>query len=202
MLKGVFSISILCAGILAISVAVAPSNAFAQHHGGGGHAGGGHTGGGHVGGMGGGSMHHGGSHHGGYGGGYGSNFGGIGIGFGSYGLGGLGYSGFGGYGGLGYSSLALGYGGYGNYGGYSPYSGYGSSYSGYGSYAPRYYSARPIASVYIAPAYSYSQPQTYRVQGYSTQMQAHVQPSAPGSDLRPGMVLPDGAIVTSVGPIQ
>ncbi len=197
MLKSVFGRPNLFAVILALSVAFASSNAFAQHgHAGSGHAGGGHAGGGQVGHMGGGSVHHGGSHHGGYGGGYG---GGIGIGIGSYGLGGLGYSGFGGYGGLGYSSLSL---GYGNYGGYSPYSSYGSSYSGYGSYAPQFYSARPAASIYIAPAYSYAQPQTYRVQGYSTQMPAQVQPSAAGSDLRPGMVLPDGAIVTSVGPIR
>ena len=121
--------------------------------------------------------------------------GGISLGYGGYGLGG--YSGFGGYGGLGYSSLALGYGGYGNYGN----SGY-SSYSGYGSYAPQYYSARPTANVYIAPTYGYAQPQVYNVQGYSTQMPIQVNPSAPGSDLRPGMVLPDGAIVTSVGPIH
>jgi hypothetical protein len=202
MLKGVFGRPTLFAVILSVSVAFASSNAFAQHHGGGGggggHAGGGHMGGSHMGGshmggMGGGSMHHGGSHYGGYGGG----FGGIGIGIGSYGLGGFGYSGFGGYGGLGYSSLSLGYGGYGNYG----YSGY-SPYSSYGSYAPQYYSARPVTSVYIAPTYSYAQPQAYSVQGYSTQMPAQVNPSAPGSDLRPGMVLPDGAVVTSVGPIQ
>ena len=144
---------------------------------GGGHMGG-HTGGMHHGGMSGG-VHHGGSHHyGGYGG-----YGGLG-GFG-YGLGGLGYSGFGGYGGLGYSSYGLGYG----YG-----SGYGTGYySSYGSYAPQYYSARPVASVYVAPTYSYAQPQ----------MRAQVvNPATPGSDLRPGMVLPDGAIVTSVGPIH
>ena len=181
MLKGVLNRPILFAVIVATSVALASSNAFAQH-GGGGHVGGGHMGAGHVGGMGGGSMHHGGSHYGGYGGG----LGGIGIGYGGYGLGG--YSGFGGYGG---------YGGYGNYGN----SGY-SSYSGYGSYAPQYYSARPTANVYIAPTYGYAQPQVYNIQGYSTQMPTQVNPSAPGSDLRPGMVLPDGAIVTSVGPIH
>ena len=178
MLKGVLNRPILFAVIVATSVALASSNAFAQH------GGGGHMGAGHVGGMGGGSMHHGGSHYGGsHYGGYGGGLGGIGIGYGGYGLGG--YSGFGGYG------------GYGNYGN----SGY-SSYSGYGSYAPQYYSARPTANVYIAPTYGYAQPQVYNIQGYSTQMPTQVNPSAPGSDLRPGMVLPDGAIVTSVGPIH
>ena len=175
MLKGVLNRPILFAVIVATSVALASSNAFAQH------GGGGHMGAGHVGGMGGGSMHHGGSHYGGsHYGGYGGGLGGIGIGYGGYGLGG-------------YSGL----GGYGNYGN----SGY-SSYSGYGSYAPQYYSARPTANVYIAPTYGYAQPQVYNIQGYSTQMPTQVNPSAPGSDLRPGMVLPDGAIVTSVGPIH
>ena len=169
MLKGVLNRPILFAVIVATSVALASSNAFAQH------GGGGHMGAGHVGGMGGGSMHHGGSHYGGsHYGGYGGGLGGIGIGYGGYGLG-----------------------GYGNYGN----SGY-SSYSGYGSYAPQYYSARPTANVYIAPTYGYAQPQVYNIQGYSTQMPTQVNPSAPGSDLRPGMVLPDGAIVTSVGPIH
>ena len=169
MLKGVLNRPILFAVIVATSVALASSNAFAQH------GGGGQMGAGHVGGMGGGSMHHGGSHYGGsHYGGYGGGLGGIGIGYGGYGLG-----------------------GYGNYGN----SGY-SSYSGYGSYAPQYYSARPTANVYIAPTYGYAQPQVYNIQGYSTQMPTQVNPSAPGSDLRPGMVLPDGAIVTSVGPIH
>jgi len=207
MLKGVFVRPVLLALVLATSLTIASGSAYGQRYGGGhmggGHMGGGHTGRMHHGGMGGG-VYHGGSHHyGGYGGygGFGSyglgglGYGGLGysgLGYGGLGYSGLGYSGYGGYGGLGYSRLALGYG-----------SGYGtgySAYSGYGSYAPQFYS-RPAANVYVAPAYSYAQPQTYRVQGYSTQM-PQVNPSAPGSDLRPGMVLPDGAVVTSVGPIH
>ena len=166
---------------------------FGQGHGGGhsgGHAGG-HTGS-QTGGMhaGGGSHYSGHSHHGGYGGGYG--LGGISIGIG-------GFSGFGGYSGFGVNS---GFGGYGSpygYGGYGSSYGYGGSRLGYSNY----YSARP--SVYYSPNVvsrssmvvvpSVNVPRS-NSNVYTGPMSADGQPTG---ELRPGMVLPDGAIVVSVG---
>ena len=185
--------------------------AFADGGHGGGHAGGGHVGGvGHVGGgsmssshhMGsvGGIHHNGGSthHYGGYGG-----YSGIGI----YGLGGYGLGGYG-----------LGYSGFGNYG--SPYGyGYGSGY-GSGIGYSNYYSARPstyypptYSPNYVIPQYPVLRPGQYTVMPSSTVASRMVSPQTtsnvysgpvsaegqPTGELRPGMVLPDGAIVVSVG---
>ncbi len=162
---------------LGVGLMFTASSLQAQHHGG--HSGSGHMGGSHHSGMGGGGHHH--HHH--------SSFGGYG-GFGNSGLSiGLGYGG-------------LGYGGYGGLG----YSGYGSSY-GLGR---SYYSSRPAISSYASPSYSYPVPQlsyssratapsvTYS-QGSTYSSQSNPEPS---SDLRPGMVLPDGSIVVSVEPIK
>lgn len=161
---------------MALFAALLPigSCAFAQHSGGysGGH--GGHSGA-HVGGTHSGGTHHG-SHH--YSGG-GVTMGGIGfgIGFGGMGFGGLGYSG------LGYSSSRYGVRGY-------PYS------SGFRYGAPY---------VNLVPSYRYAVPsRSYRYA--SPPVTSRVVPStAPRvwdgvSDLKPGMVLPDGAMVISVGP--
>ncbi len=122
------------------------------------------------------SMHHThASHHSSYGhhtGGYG--IGGIGIGF-------SGYSGFGGYSGrgygypYGYSSSRLGYSNLG-------YSGMG--YSNYSAYS----AARP--------SNCYSPAIVQRSNVYTGPMSANGQPTG---DLRPGMVLPDDAVVISVG---
>ncbi len=153
------------------------------------HAGGSMTGGSHHGGSTSGSHHHGG----------GSYYGG----FGGVGIGGFGYP----YG-VGYSSFGLS----------SPY--YGRSYSnsglGYSNYG---YSARPS---YSAPVYNYYttpsptyyyQPTPYNNSGYSNSgysasysnvpaasASVTLNPDGtPAGELRPGMVLPDGAIVISVG---
>lgn len=153
---------------------------FAQGHGGhgghGGHSGGGHSGGGYSGGGHMGSSHHSTHHHSGVGIGYG------GFGYGGFGYGGIGYGGFG-YSGFGMSSGPYGYG----YGFGSPY--------GY-----------PYGSIRI-PAYSYSAPRYYSRPGYYAPSSPSVVVSRPApnvwdgvSDLRPGMVLPDGAVVVSVGP--
>jgi hypothetical protein len=139
------------------------------------------------------------SHYGGYGG-YGGSFGGIGIG----GYSGLGYSNFGGYSGFGYpygySSSRLGYSGLG-------YSTLGYSNTGYAglSYS-NYSSARP--SVYYSPSYSqaYGSPSTVVVPSVQRNSNVYSGPVAadgsPTGDLRPGMVLPDGAVVVSVGPAK
>ncbi len=180
-------------------------------HAGGGHAGGGHAGGGHVGGGSMGSSHHMGSvggvhhnggsthHYGGYGG-----YSGMGIyGLGGYGLGGYGLGGYG-----------LGYSGFGNYG--SPYgSGYGSGvgYSNYYSARPSTYYAPTYSPNYVMPHYPVLRPSQYTVMPSSTVASRMVSPQTssnvysgpvsaegqPTGDLRPGMVLPDGAIVVSIG---
>jgi hypothetical protein len=198
------------------------SPAFGQHgHGGGGHGGGGHggghsgghmgghSGGGHVGHSGHSGMHSGGvSHHSGHSGHSGhygvySGYGGYG-GYGGLGIGGIGYSGFGyGFGSpIGYGSSRLGYSNYG-------YSNYG--YNGYSA-------ARPVYSTYVTPTYVNP---TYVTPNYSTpyvvsrpavvasptmqETSSNVYTGgvaadgSPTGDLRPGMVLPDGSIVVSVG---
>lgn len=181
---------------------------------GGGHGGGGHGGGGYGGGGYGGGGH--GGHHmsGGYTGhGRGGQHGhrssrGVYIGFGSsFGLGGYGYSGFGysGYGGrgYGYGYSPIGYGGYGWYGGFGGYGG--------GSYSAPYrsfYATPGYTSYYAVPRYIYVQPSTanYRsVPGTPAnagpQAQSTTTVTNPSGELRPGMVLPDGAVVVSVDPI-
>lgn len=133
---------------------------------------------------------------------------GYGIGYG-YGYRGLSYRGFGGYGLGGYGYSSFGY----------PYSGYVSAYRGYSPY----YSSRVVGLNYYArPAYVYVPTDTYR-SGYrygvaqssytvpSDPTETLQQPSADAAssdansqlpaDLRPGMVLPDGARVISVDPI-
>lgn len=192
--------------------------AFGQHGGGhsGGHAGGamgGHSGGhtmSHMGGMhtGSGSHYSGHSIHSGYGGYGGYGLGGISIGIGGYpGFGG--YSGFGGYGSsYGYGSSRLGYSGLGYSGlGYSGlgYSGLGYSGLGYSNYYSPTYSSAYVSPQYVAPysaPYVVSRPnvgvnvqQSYS-NVYRGPMSADGQPTG---DLRPGMVLPDGAVVVSVG---
>ncbi len=173
----------------------------AQHHGGGG---GGHMGRGasHMGGGG----HMGGTHLGGGYSGHGvssfghSNFGYSGFGYPSYSL-------YGSYGytrpNVGLSIGRLGYGGYG-YGGLGLYSNsYGYPYSNgyYGGYSnnywPTYYHQVPASQ---SPVYQ---------SGYGTYNQSvpvgggvSGQAVTSTSDLRPGMVLPDGATVISVGPIS
>ncbi|EMI20732.1 secreted protein [Rhodopirellula maiorica SM1] len=215
-------------GIAVAGLFLSQAALMAQHHGGGhgksGHHGGGHHGGGHHGGG-----HHGGIHHhhhdhghfgGGYGhinrGFYGSNlYSGRGFSI-SIGSGyPYGYSGFG-YGSLGYGGL--GYGGLG-YGGLSdsyryPATGYSPIYRG----STYYGSAYPGFSYDTAPAYGGStypyessiEPQ-YGVPGYDSEFRhqpsaetpysvGRVDPSS--SDLRAGMVLPDGSTVISVGPLD
>lgn len=180
----------------------------------------------HGGGMSHGGMNHGGhsgSLQGGYSGGrqYGGYSGsGLSIRIGSPYGGGIGYSsgygslsGLGGFG-PGYSSYGRSSYGRSSYGyglGYSPYSSYGGLYGSYAPYnAAPYYSARPSLNYYSrVPAYSYPVPRVVIVPSYSSQLSAGQHYSAqsppvagPGSDLRPGMVLPDGAVVVSVEPIK
>lgn len=184
------------------------TTAFGQHGGGhgGGHSGGSHMGSSHMGSSHMGSSHMGSSHHvgnsyyGGYGGFGGYGLGGISIGIGSYPGFGInsGYGGYGssyGYGGsrLGYSSL--GYSGLGYSGlGYSNY--YSAQPSTY--YSPSY-SSSYVSPQYVAP-YVVSRPsvtvQQRNPNVYSGPMSADGQPTG---DLRPGMVLPDGSVVVSVG---
>lgn len=174
---------------------------FGQHGGGhgGGHSGG--HGGGHAGAVhsGGGSHYSGHSNFGGYGnyGGYGGGYGrsGISIGIGSYPGFGV-NSGFGGYGSsYGYGGSRLGY----SNQGYSGL-GYSNNYSAQPSvyYSPSY-SSGYVSPQYVAP-YVVSRPRVNVQQSnpnvYSGPMSADGQPTG---DLRPGMVLPDGAIVVSVG---
>ena len=203
-------------GIAVSGLILGQSSLMAQHHGGhhgGGHHGGGHHGGGHYGGG-----HHGGGHHhhhdhghfGGYG--FGSGFYGgnlySGSGF-SISIGGgypYGHSGFG-YGSLGYGGISDSYYRY-------PATGYSPIYRG----STYYGSAYPDFSYDTAPAYGGStypygtaiEPQ-YGVPGYSSEFQhqpvaeppysvGRVDPSS--SDLRPGMVLPDGSTVVSIGPLD
>jgi hypothetical protein len=201
---------------LGITVAMSSMSglAMAQGHGGhgGGHGGGGHHGGGagmggghhHGGGYSGGHYHgggySGGHYHGGYGGGYygGGYYGGLGgIGL-SYGLGygGLGY----GLGTYGYSSYPLGYGSYGL--------GYGSSYYRSPLYGSMYtsplnygYGTTVYASPRVyAPARTYSAARVVNQAPASNVYQGGVDDKGqPVGELRPGMVLPDGAVVVSVG---
>ena len=189
----------------------------AQH---GGHAGGGHAAGGHMGGAGGahhsggamsGGAHHaggsmsGGTHH------SGSYSGSHHHGGSSYygGFGGIGIGGFSSPYGLGYSNYGLGYSNYGlgnsNYG--RSYSNYGLGYSNYGYSAQPYYSA-PVYNYSTSRASAYQQPTQYSNSGYSTGYSTVASPTprvtlnpdgTPSGELRPGMVLPDGAIVVSVG---
>jgi len=155
--------------------------------------------------------------YGGFGGGYGIGIGGY-SGFG--GRSGFGVnSGFGGYSGFGVNS---GFGGYGPNYGYGSNYGYGGSrlgYSGLGysnlGYSNSYF-ARPsinysrlYSSGYASPHYLTPYASGYNVQMapsinvpvrnsnvYSGPMSSDGQPTG---DLRPGMVLPDGAVVVSVG---
>ena len=135
-----------------------------------------------------GGSHSGGSHHSG-----GFYYGGIG----GFGLGGFGYP----YGGLGYSNYGLGYSNYGR-----GYSNYGLGYSNYGYYAQPSYST-PVYNYYSnSQASSYQDPYQYS-SGYSSVPTASQRVTlnadgTPSGDLRPGMVLPDGAIVVSVGPYR
>lgn len=160
--------------------------------------------------TGGGSGHYGGSHYGGFGAsGIGLSFG---AGYSSFGYPGLGYSNFGVGPSLGYSNFGVGPSlGYGTFG-VGPSLGYSNfGYSNYG-YVPR--------AVYVAPAYNYSSSRAPAVQyqsttqlvpsyarsGYSSMRPSSALPpvtlnadGTPKGELRPGMVLPDGAIVVSVG---
>ena len=159
----------------------------AQGHGGG-HSGG-HTGGGHVGG----GAHHGGHHYSGGGIGVGIGYGGLGyggLGYGGIGYGGIGYGGMG-YGGMGYSGFGMSTLPYGyRYGAPYGYSMPSYRYSAPGYGAPRYSSPSYSSRGYTAPSYSSG----VVVQAQSSKVWDGV------SDLKPGMVLPDGAIVVSVGP--
>ena len=210
-------------GVVAGLVAFSFTPAFGQHgggaHSGGGHSGGGHSGGGHSGGghsmghsggahMSGGSNHSGhSSHYGGYGGG----FGGVGIG----GYSGLGYSSFGGYGGYGYpygySNSRLGYSGmgYSNLG-YSNLGYSGLGYSTYSSARPSVYYSPSNSQAFVSPQmtnqYYSASPTTVVVPSVQRNSNVYSGPvAADGSlsgELRPGMVLPDGAVVVSVGPTK
>jgi hypothetical protein len=140
----------------------------------------------------------------GYGLGY-SGLGYSGLGYGPTGLSGLGYSsGYGlggmGYGGPAYNSLNYGIGGL----------GYGTNLGVY-DYAP--YSS---SSIYVAPSYSVVPGATYPRSSQpgrtatNSVPRVYASPAPTGgqrtgslpNDLRPGMVLPDGAVVTSVGPLR
>lgn len=168
------------------------STCMAQHHGHHGHHGGGISAGGYSGGH-----HH---HHGGgfYGGGlYGSSFG---YGSGLYG------SSFG-------SSFGYGSGLYGSsfgYGGYNSYPGYYSNprVRSYGVYsapiviAPRYYSASPFNSYgVVVPQQSVAMPVYPAPAAVAPSTGAQTGGPYQG-ELRPGMVLPDGAVVISVDPLR
>jgi len=110
------------------------------------------------------------------------------LGYGGTGYGGWGYGGFG-YGGLGYSSAQ-------RYG-YPSYR-YGNSYNTYRPYTatPRY----PPQYIYVQPSVALEVP------AQAAYAKPQAQPSTkvvdPSAQLRPGMVLPDGAIVVSVDPIS
>ena len=168
------------------------STCMAQHHGHHGHHGGGISAGGYSGGH-----HH---HHGGgfYGGGlYGSSFG---YGSGLYG------SSFG-------SSFGYGSGLYGSsfgYGGYNSYPGYYSipRVRSYGVYsapiviAPRYYSASPFNSYgVVVPQQRVAMPVYPAPAAVAPSTGAQTGGPYQG-ELRPGMVLPDGAVVISVDPLR
>ncbi len=196
------------AAALGLAVALAPSTAMAQRFGGG--YGGGY---GRYGGLSTGARYRGGYGYGGYG--Y------RGFGYGGYGgYGNLGYGGFG-YGGRGVG-ISIGFGypfGYGLYG-YRGLGGFGNdalafsrfnypgySYPGlYSAYAPVYdYSRYSLAapSYSASPSYLSVPGGTYR-SGYrygAPPVGAVADPGSPTSDLRPGMVLPDGSTVISVGPL-
>jgi hypothetical protein len=181
----------LLLAVLGLSTSVS-----AAEHGGGGHGGGGHGGGGHGGGG------HGGHHHGG--GSFGIGFYG---GYGGFGYGGLGYPGYG-YSGYGYPGLR--YPGYGYPGGALRYGGYG--YPVYGGY----YGRRAVYAYPVGPRYGYPRRTVGRVYITSPQ-RVDVVPlpreresrdyypgtinerGEPIGELRPGMVLPDGSVVVSVG---
>jgi len=110
-----------------------------------------------------------------------------------------------GYGGLGYNGL-----GYSSrYGSLNPTYRYATPYSNYGysnySSPYSYYQATPgysanAATVYNNNVYSNAVPQASQSPNYS--VQSPPQPVTSTSDLRPGMVLPDGAVVISVGPLK
>lgn len=139
---------------------------------------------------------------------YGANYGGYyqpglslsissGFGYAGLGYGGLGYysSGYGtGYGGLGYNTYGYSWG----YPYSSSYGSYGPSYSNVYSYPQPYYqpyiNPSGVTSGYQAGYGTFTQPPTVG-------NNAGGQPLPSTSDLRPGMVLPDGATVISVGPI-
>lgn len=140
--------------------------------------GGGHSGG-HSGVHAGGAVHHGGTaHHSGhhYSGG-GVYMGGIGFGVG---LGGYPYGGMG-YGGIGMSTLPYGY----RYG------------APYGYSLPTYRYSVPGTQV---PSYRYSAPSYSATSSRITSSVNSPRVWDGVSDLKPGMVLPDGAIVVSVSP--
>jgi len=179
--------------LLALTLAVfSPGIALAQHHHGGGYHGGGYHGSGYHGSGYHGSGYHGGghfnSHH--YGSGYSglhyNNHGGY-YGGGSYYGGGYG-------GGLYGSSFGIGF-------GRSYYPGssyYGGSYYGNGGYSAYSYPTVRSYSVVPTPVYAtrvYSAP-VYAAPAYSAP--PLVQGNGIQGELRPGMVLPDGAVVISV----
>ncbi len=165
------------------------AGAFAQHHHGHHHGGGGFSGGGFSSGH----HHH---HHSGYGGG----FGGGGYGGGYYGGRPIyGNSLYGSSYGSGLS-ISIGRGGYGGLG----YSNYYSAPRAY--VAPQYYSSPAVRSyqVYSAPVVVTPQYSTSPYSSVAPQplMQAPAPQPQVGTqyngELRPGMVLPDGAVVISV----
>lgn len=126
-----------------------------------------------------------------------------GLGYGGLGYGGLGYGGLG-YGGLGYSGLGyggLGYGGLG-YGGI----GYGSPLSGYGYDSLSSMRHRDYVSPYsynvLPPVARYSVQRVPNVQSLRSAPGMRVNPDDENVQLRPGMVLSDGATVISVDPVK
>lgn len=145
---------------------------------------------------------HGGHHHGG--GSFGIGFYG---GYGGFGYGGLGYPGYG-YSGFGYPGLR--YPGYGYPGAALRYGGYG--YPAYGGY----YGRRAVYAYPMGPRYGYPRRTVGRVY-ISSPQRVDVVPlpreresrdyypgtmnerGEPIGELRPGMVLPDGSVVVSVG---
>jgi hypothetical protein len=182
------------------SLGLAASTAMAKggHRGGGqgGHYGGGHHGGHHGGYSG--HRSYGGRHYGGY------RYGGSQFGYGGYGLGysrgGFNISIGGGYpyryGGFGYRGIGYGY----------PYRSYGfAAYSPYPAYRPYYPSSVGIPLGYAAvPSYGYAYDRAPAA-GYVYPEQERyraAKPAAPSSELRPGMILPDGSRVISVGPLD
>ena len=190
------------------------STCMAQHHGHHGHHGGGIS----VGGYSGGHHHHSGGFYGGsfYGGGlYGSSIGyGCGLYGSSFGYGsGLYGSSLGYRGGLYGSSFGYASGLYGSsfgYGGYNTYPGYYSNprVRSYGVYsapiviAPRYYSASPFNSYgVVVPQQSVAMPVYPAPAAVAPSTGAQTGGPYQG-ELRPGMVLPDGAVVISVDPLR